>query len=143
MWRMKDVFTKAALCFFSLLVCVGVACTFAPAKFALLNSRAQTATYTSHGYHVFLQRADLPAPGGLVRGRALTFSRDAFTAQELLVYFGAKAIACEQAEGVTLYHAYAPDLSESETLACGKVNLQIAVGETYVAVASPVFYGSF
>ena len=117
--------------------------SFAPARFSLLRGKAQTATYTLSSGEIILQSADAPAPAALVRGRALSFSKNAFTVEELLSFFGAKALECERAAEVTLYHAYSPCLGEGEQLACGRVNLQIAVGKGYVAVATPVFYGSF
>lgn len=130
-----------SLCVFTL-VCA-LAFSFAPTKMLLLKPYANTATVTDGAHRITLQSAKLPFPTGEVKGRALSFRLGAVSVEELLALFGGEVIATEKTEGVTLYHAYAKGLGESESLPFGRVNLQIAVGNGYIAVATPVFYGSF
>ncbi|MBE7091158.1 MAG: hypothetical protein E7363_04505 [Clostridiales bacterium] len=120
-----------------------LAFSFSHTKIWLVKSRANTATVTDKQYRITVQSAKLPFPVGLMQGHALSFSTGVFNVEELLAFFGAKLIASESVEGVTLYHAYAKGLGKSESLPFGKVNLQIAVGKDYIALATPVFYGSF
>lgn len=133
--------TKLTLCACTLLF--ALAFSFSPFKMLLLKSKANTATFTSEGYVVTTQSARLPFPTDLIKGRALSFQIGTFSVEELLAFFGGEVIVSETTPQVTLYHAYAKGLGEGERLPFGKVNLQIAVGEGYIAVASPVFYGSF
>ncbi len=120
-----------------------LAFSFAPVKMLLLKPQANTATITDGQHRITLQSAKMPFPAGLVKGYALSFSSGAFSVDALLAFFGGEVIKVEKTEEVTLYHAYAAGLGKSEILPFGKVNLQIAVGEGYIAVASPVFYGGF
>ena len=122
---------------------LALAFSFAPTKMLLIKSRANTVTVTDGAHRITLQSANQPFPTGQKKGYALSFRLGAVSVKELLALFGGKVIASERVEGVTLYHAYAKGLEGCESLPFGKVNLQIAVGKDYIAVATPVFYGSF
>ncbi len=134
---------NAGLCFYVCVLVFSLAFSFAPIKMLLLKPQANTATVTDGAHRITLQSAKLPFPTGQIKGRALSFIPGAVSVEDLLALFGGEVIASERAEGVTLYHAYAKGLGKCETLPFGKVNLQIAVGKGYIAVATPVFYGGF
>jgi len=63
--------------------------------------------------------------------------------QEILQTYRAELVVKEEILGTVSYYAYAPTLFNGVYVNGKKVNLHIAIGETQVAVGTPIIFGGF
>lgn len=77
-----------------------------------------------------------------VTGESTTYSntQTAFSEAKRL---GAKILFSESVQNVTCYYAYTPKINNCVTLYGEKINIQIAVSESYSKIGTPLIFGSF
>ena len=64
-------------------------------------------------------------------------------AADVLKTLGARELAREEIDGMTVIYAFSPRISAYETLRYGRVNVMIAVRGARLVVGSPLIKGSY
>lgn len=64
-------------------------------------------------------------------------------AEEITRKYKANVLFYEEVDGILSYYAYVADWADGIWLYGQKVNLHVAVGETYLSVGTPIIFGGY
>lgn len=78
-----------------------------------------------------------------IKGESVYIDKDNFDMQRLLSHFNAKIVLEEQIEQGTSFYAFSPKIKYRTKIAQKTINLHVFIAENYVAIGSPIIYGSF
>ncbi|PWM75774.1 MAG: hypothetical protein DBX59_00585 [Bacillota bacterium] len=76
-------------------------------------------------------------------GESCRVDRENFSLQECIKYFQAEIIFTERVENTVSVYLYSPKIKRYKIVKGEKINLHVAFAAEYVALGSPLVYGSY
>lgn len=76
-------------------------------------------------------------------GESCRVDKKNFSVEECIKYFDAEIIFTEKVDGIVSLYLYSPQIKRYKTVKGERINLHVALCESYVALGSPVIYGAY